>query len=104
MSILLLIDLKSCNYNLLFQLDGCDNLVWDDELDEVEAANPKSRSAITSCKNCERMKEFGTEFGRELGRELGRQIGKEIGKKFSQFVIGVIMVFVVLFAMILKSM
>ncbi|KAK2434678.1 hypothetical protein QL285_019810 [Trifolium repens] len=81
-------------------LDGCDNLVWDDELDEVEAANPKSRSAITSCKNCERMKEFGTEFG----RELGRQIGKEIGKKFSQFVIGVIMVFVVLFAMILKSM
>ena len=84
----------------MFQLDGCDNLVWDDELDEVEAANPKSRSAITSCKNCERMKEFGTEFG----RELGRQIGKEIGKKFSQFVIGVIMVFVVLFAMILKSM
>jgi tetrahydromethanopterin S-methyltransferase subunit G len=76
-------------------LDGCDNLVWDDELDEVEAANPKSRSA-TRCKNCERLKEFGREFGRELGRE--------IGKKFSQFVIGVMMVCVVLFAMILKSM
>jgi tetrahydromethanopterin S-methyltransferase subunit G len=81
-------------------LDGCDNLVWDDELDEVEAANPKSSRSATSCKNCERMKEFG----RELGRELGREIGKEIGKKFSQFVIGVMMVCVVLFAMILKSM
>jgi tetrahydromethanopterin S-methyltransferase subunit G len=80
-------------------LDDCDYLVWDDELDEVEATNPKSRSA-TSCKTCEGMKEFGREFGRELGRE----IGKEIGKKFSQFVIGVIMVCVVLFAMILKSM
>ena len=73
--------------------------VWDDELAAVEDANPKSRYA-TSCKNCESMKEFGMEFGRELGRE----IGKEIGKKFSQFVIGVIMVCVVLFGVILKSM
>ncbi|WJX19031.1 glucuronosyltransferase [Trifolium repens] len=24
-------------------MDGCDFLVWDDELEEVEAANPKSR-------------------------------------------------------------
>ncbi|WJX41767.1 hypothetical protein P8452_29077 [Trifolium repens] len=30
-------------------IDGCDNLVWDDELDEVEAANPKSRSLATCC-------------------------------------------------------
>jgi ribosomal protein S14 len=84
-------------------LDGCDNLVWDDELDEVEAANPKSSRSATHCKNCERMKEFGREFGMELGREIGRELGKEIGKKFSQFVIGVMMVCVVLFAMILKS-
>ncbi|GAU35138.1 hypothetical protein TSUD_394640 [Trifolium subterraneum] len=79
-------------------LDGCELFVWDDELDAVEDANPKSRYA-TSCKNCERMKDFGMEFGRELGRE----IGKEIGNKFSQFVIGVIMVCVVLFGVILKS-
>jgi hypothetical protein len=62
-------------------------LVWDDELDEVEAANPKQRS-VTNCRNCELMKEFG----------------REIGKKFSQFIIGVIMMCVVLFDMFLKSM
>jgi hypothetical protein len=61
-------------------MDGCDFLVWDDELEEVEAANPKSWFT-TACKNCERIKEFGREFGRE--------IGQGIGKKFSLFVIGV---------------
>ncbi|KAK2360662.1 hypothetical protein QL285_085906 [Trifolium repens] len=81
-------------------MDGCDFLVWDDELEEVEAANPKSRFT-TACKNCERIKEFGREFGREIGRE----IGQGIGNSFNSFklVIGVIMICVVMFAMLLKS-
>ncbi|WJX40484.1 glucuronosyltransferase [Trifolium repens] len=30
-------------------MDGCDFLVWDDELEEVEAANLKSRFMISPC-------------------------------------------------------
>ena len=78
-------------------MDGCDFLVWDDELEEVEAANPKSRFT-TACKNCERIKEFGREFGREIGREIVQGIGNSF-----KLVIGVMMICVVMFAMLLKS-
>jgi hypothetical protein len=65
----------------------------------VDDVNGKQRSATNST-NFEFMKEFEIQFGREFGRE----IGKEIGKKFSKFVIVVIMMGVILFAMVHKSM
>jgi tetrahydromethanopterin S-methyltransferase subunit G len=85
--------------NSYFQFDSCEFLVWDDELDDVVAAN-RHLGQQKICKNCESMKECGREFGKEFGRE----IGKEFGKKISHFVIVVSIMFVIFFAMLWKSM
>jgi hypothetical protein len=34
--------------NYFFQFDSCDLLVWNDEMDEVEAVNGKQRPAATA--------------------------------------------------------
>ena len=73
------------------QYDSCELLVWDDELDDVVAAN-RHFGQQKNCKTCESMKEFG------------REIGKEFGKKISHFVIVVSIMFVIFFAMLWKSM
>ncbi|WJX17563.1 hypothetical protein P8452_07465 [Trifolium repens] len=49
-------------------MDGCDFLVWDDELEEVEAANPKSRT--------QQSKEF--EVNVEVNNETDASPEKEI--------------------------
>jgi hypothetical protein len=79
--------------NALFQIDSCDLLVWDDELDEVEVANGQRRPA-PNCTNCQWMRDFG--------KEIGNDFGKDIRKKLSQCVIVGIMMCLILFAMLLK--
>jgi hypothetical protein len=67
-------------------------LAWDDELDEIEAANGKQREG--SCRNCQQMMEFGAKFG--------KQICKDMEKKMSQVVIVGIVMCVIMAAMLFK--
>jgi hypothetical protein len=67
-------------------------LVWDDELDEVEAANGKQREG--SCKNCQLMMEFGAKVGKEMC--------KDMRKKMSQVVMVGIIMCLIMAAMLLK--
>ena len=100
--------------------DGCDLLVWDDELYEVEAANPRGQRQASMQLGEEFGKgfgqefgkafgqEFGTVFGKEFGngfgKEFGTQIGNEIGKKLGHFVWVAIFMCGIMIAMLFKTM
>jgi hypothetical protein len=74
------------------QFESCELLVWDDELDEVEAANGKQREG--SCRNCQLMMEFGA--------KVGNKMCKDMGKKMSQVVMVGIIMCLIMAAMLLK--
>jgi tetrahydromethanopterin S-methyltransferase subunit G len=74
-------------------MDSCEYLVWDDELDEVEAVNEQRRAARV-CTNCQRMRDFC--------KEIGNEIGKDIKKKLSECVIVGVIMCLILFAMLIK--
>jgi tetrahydromethanopterin S-methyltransferase subunit G len=76
---------------LLLQLDGCDLLIWDDQLNAVNAANGEKMPATAQVGQefgrafgHEFGKEFGHQFGHEFGRAFGQQFGKEFGQEFGQ--------------------
>jgi hypothetical protein len=46
-------------------LDGCDLLIWDDQLNAVNVANGEKMPATA---------QVGQEFGRAFGHEFGHQI------------------------------
>ncbi|KAK2455720.1 hypothetical protein QL285_003146 [Trifolium repens] len=99
---------------------SCDLLVWDDELYEVEAANPRGERQASMQVGEEFGKAFGQEFGKAFGnefgnvfgeefgkafgKEFGKQIGNEIGKKLGQFVWVAIMMCGIMIAILFKSM
>jgi tetrahydromethanopterin S-methyltransferase subunit G len=108
--------------------DSCDLLVWDDELYEVEAANPRGQRQASMqlgeefgkgfCQEFGKAfgqefgkafgQEFGTVFGKEFGNgfgnEFGTQIGNEIGKKLGHFVWVAIFMCGIMIAMLFKTM
>ena len=99
---------------------SCDLLVWDDELYEVEAANPRGQRQASMQLGEEFGKafgqefdkgfghEFGTVFGKEFGngfgKEFGTQIGNEIGKRLGQFVWVAIFMCGIMIAILFKTM
>ena len=84
--------------------DSCDLLVWDDELYEVEAANPRGQRQASMQLGEEFGKTFGQEFGTVFGKEFGTQIGNEIGKKLGHFVWVAIFMCGIMIAMLFKTM
>jgi hypothetical protein len=92
--------------------DSCDLLVWDDELYEVEAANPRGQRQASMQLGEEFGKGFGQEFGKAFGqefgtvfgKEFGTQIGNEIGKKLGHFVWVAIFMCGIMIAMLFKTM
>ncbi|KAK2455504.1 hypothetical protein QL285_002949 [Trifolium repens] len=100
--------------------DSCDLLVWDDELYEVEAANPRGQRQASMQLGEEFGKGFGQEFGKAFGQEFGKtfgqefgtvfgkefgtQIGNEIGKKLGHFVWVAIFMCGIMIAMLFKTM
>jgi hypothetical protein len=84
--------------------DSCDLLVWDDELYEVEAANPRGQRQASMQLGEEFGKAFGQEFGTVFGKEFGTQIGNEIGKKLGHFVWVAIFMCGIMIAMLFKTM
>jgi hypothetical protein len=92
--------------------DSCDLLVWDDELYEVEAANPRGQRQASMQLGEEFGKGFGQEFGKTFGqefgtvfgKEFGTQIGNEIGKKLGHFVWVAIFMCGIMIAMLFKTM
>ncbi|KAK2455320.1 hypothetical protein QL285_002787 [Trifolium repens] len=63
---------------------SCDLLVWDDELYEVEAANPRGQRQASMQLGEEFGKAFGQEFGKGFGHEFGTVFGQEFGKAFGK--------------------
>ncbi|KAK2458344.1 hypothetical protein QL285_005517 [Trifolium repens] len=57
--------------------DSCELLVWDDELDDVVAAN-RHFGQQKNCKTCESMK--GT-LGESLARSLEEKLGRNLGRR-----------------------
>jgi hypothetical protein len=92
--------------------DSCDLLVWDDELYEVEAANPRGQRQASMQLGEEFGKGFGQEFGKAFGqefgtvfgKEFGTQIGNEIGKRLGQFVWVAIFMCGIMIAILFKTM
>jgi tetrahydromethanopterin S-methyltransferase subunit G len=103
---------------------SCDLLVWNDELYEMEAANPRGQRQ-TSMQFGEEFdkafgqefgkgfghefgtvfgQEFGKEFGKAFGQEFGTQIGNEIGKRLGQFVWVAIFMCGIMIAILFKTM